>query len=65
MPLVFLIFRKPAHVENALFVSLPVVLLQVASIQVDSREAQIKSFALSWRNIHAMCFTRSRSYDYA
>ena len=27
MPLVFLIFRQPAHVENVLFVSLPVVLL--------------------------------------
>ena len=35
-----------------------------ASIQVDSGEGQVKGFALRWRNIHTICFYRSRSYDY-
>ena len=35
-----------------------------ASIQVDSGEGQVKSFALRWRNIHTICFSRSRSHDY-
>ena len=35
-----------------------------ASIQVDSGEGQVKSFALRYRNIHPICFSRSRSYDY-
>ena len=42
----------------------PVVLLHVASTQVDSGEDQVKSFALRWRKIHAICFSRSLSYDY-
>ena len=35
-----------------------------ASIQVDSGEGQVKSFALRWTNIHTICFSCSRSYDY-
>ena len=35
-----------------------------ASIQVDSGEGQEKGFALRWRNIQTICFSRSRSHDY-